>query len=120
MRRNSGKYGHPVFWFGQFDTVIRTPVVADLASGAEALADAGYVITASAWQGEPYYTLVGTRPVGSTVSHTTLMMPTTQEASLGDVAALLSDGYTPVSGMDVYSSLPDGGFTEDAWLIGEN
>jgi hypothetical protein len=46
-------------------------------------------------------------------------MPTTQEASLGDVAALLSNGYTPVSGMDVYSSLPDGGFTEDAWLIGE-
>jgi hypothetical protein len=105
--------------FEQFDTVIETPTVADLATEAESLADAGYIITASAWQGEAYYTLVGTRPVGSSVSHTSLTMQTTQEDSLADVAAMLSNGYTPVSGMDVYSSLPDGGFSEDAWLIGE-
>jgi hypothetical protein len=55
--------------YEEFDTLIQRPLLADLATEAEALADAGYIITASAWRGEPYYTLVGTRPAGSAATH---------------------------------------------------
>ncbi len=106
--------------YEQFDTVIQTPLVADLASTAEALADAGYVITASAWQGEATYTLVGTRPVGSTASHSTLTMMTNDLTYFGDAQDMLKNGYVPVSFLQDYYALPDGGLGADTWLIGEN
>jgi hypothetical protein len=105
--------------YEQFDTVIQTPLVADLATSAEALADAGYVITASAWQGEPNYTLVGTRPVGSASSHTTVTMMTNDLAHYSDTEGMLENGYVPVSLLQDYYTLPDGGLGSDTWLIGE-
>lgn len=102
-----------------FDTLIQTPLVEDVASGAEALADAGYIITASTWLGEPYYTLVGTRPSGSTVAHATMTMTTDVEHYFGDAQAMLLDGYVPVSVMADYSVLPDGGVIGETLLIGE-
>jgi len=102
-----------------FDTVIETPLVADLATSAEALADAGYVITASAWQGEPTYLLVGTRPVGTTAAHATRTVMTDDNTYFADAEAMLTDGYVPVSLLQDYYGLPDGGLGTDTWLIGE-
>lgn len=105
--------------YEQFDTVIQMPLVADLATEAGALADAGYVITASAWQGEPYYTLVGTRPTGSTAAHAAVAMVTHPLDFLGDVNPLVLDGYVPVSvKLNVYP-LADGGIASDTWLVVE-
>ncbi len=99
----------------QFETRIDTPLVADLAADAEALADAGYIITASAWRGQPYYTLVGTRPAGSSAAYSTMTVVTTELNYGADLVTLLSNGYAPVSFM--FADLPDGG--SDARLIGE-
>ena len=106
--------------YERFDTLIRTPLVGDLSTEADALADAGYVITASAWQGEPYYTLVGTRSVGSAVHHATTTMMGTELTYSVDTAAMLSNGYAQVSAMAVYYHLTDGGVGSNTWLIGEN
>ena len=106
--------------YEQFDTLIQTPPVGDLAMEAEALADAGYVITASAWQGESYYTLVGTRVIGSTTTHTTTTTMGTGLTYSADTAAMLSDGYAQVSAMATYYVLADGGYGgSSTWLIGE-
>jgi hypothetical protein len=105
--------------YEQFDTVIQMPLVADLGTAAGALADAGYVITASAWQGEAYYTLVGTRPVGSTLSHATVTVMTDDLTYSGDAEDMLKSGYVPVSLLQDYYTLPDGGLGADTWLIGE-
>ncbi len=102
-----------------FDTVIQTPLVTDLAAAAEDIADAGYVITASAWQGEPTYLLVGTRPVGATAAHATRTVMTDDLTYGGDAQAMLDDGYVPVSLLQDYYALPDGGLGADTWLIGE-
>ena len=102
-----------------FDTLIQTPFLAELATAAEDLADAGYVITASAWQGEPNYLLVATRPVGGAGAHATRTVMTNDLAYGGDVQAMLSDGYVPVSLLQDYYGLPDGGLGSDTWLIGE-
>jgi hypothetical protein len=102
-----------------FDTVIQTPLVTELATAAEDLADAGYVITASAWQGEPNYLLVGTRATGSTAAHATRTVMTDDLAYPGDVQAMLKDGYVPVSLLQDYYPLADGGLGSDTWLIGE-
>jgi hypothetical protein len=103
----------------QFDTLIQTPLIADLATAAEALADAGYVITATAWQGEAIYTLVGTRPSGSTSSHGTVTMMTDDLTYFGEVQDMLKNGFVPVSLLQDYYTLPDGGLGADTWLIGE-
>jgi hypothetical protein len=105
--------------YEQFDTVITLPLVADLATAAEVLADAGYVITASAWQGEPNYMLVGTRRVGSTTSHATVTVMTDDLTYLSETDAMLKNGYVPVSLLQNYYTLPDGGLGADTWLIGE-
>jgi hypothetical protein len=105
--------------YEQFDTVIHTPLVAELATEAEALADAGYVITASAWQGEPNYMLVGTRPVGSAATHAAMTLMTDDLTYFVDAESMLSNGYVPVSLLQDYYSLADGGLGSDTWLIGE-
>jgi hypothetical protein len=105
--------------YEQFDTLIQTPLLADLATEAEEMADAGYVITASAWQGEAYYTLVGTRPVGSTATHVTLTTMGTEMTYPADTTAMLSNGYAQVSAMAFNYYLADGGVGSNTWLIGE-
>jgi hypothetical protein len=105
--------------FEAFETRIATPLLADLTTEASDMADAGFIITASAWQGELYYTLVGTRKAGSRATYSTLTMATRQQTVVGDAQTMLAQGYTPVSAMDLYVPLPDGGLAEDAWLIGE-
>ncbi len=105
--------------YEQFETLIQTPLVADLATEAANLADAGFVITASAWQGEDYYTLVGTRPVGSTATHATTTTMGTELTYGGDTQAMLLNGYAQVSAMAFYYSLADGGPASNTWVIGE-
>jgi hypothetical protein len=102
--------------YEQFDTVIHTPFLEDLADAANDLADAGYVITASAWQGESYYTLVGTRPVGSTASYQAMTISISNGIDLSPGDAMLGSGFVPVSVQGI-STVLDGGPSE--WLIGE-
>jgi hypothetical protein len=103
--------------YEQFDTLIQTPLVGDLATQAEALADAGYIITASAWRGQPYYTLVGTRAVGSAATHTTTTVATNYSTLESDSQGMLSNGYVLVS--FTAGSIPADGGSTDLWLIGE-
>ncbi len=103
--------------YEQFDTVIWTASLDELANEAADLADAGYVITASAWQGETYYTLVGTRAVGSRASYQAMTISVSNEIDLSPGDAMLGNGFVPVSAQGV-STVLDGGPVE--WLIGED
>jgi hypothetical protein len=101
-----------------FDTVIESPSVVALANEAANLADAGYVITASDWKGGTNYTLVGTRPVNSSATHSTLTMTTDDVTFFTQVISMFADGFVPVSlTQGDFSTLADGGITSTTWLI---
>jgi hypothetical protein len=101
--------------FEQFDTLIETPTLVELPAAVQSLADAGYIVTASSWRGQAYYTLVGTRLSGSSAAHLAVIANPSFLTYSTEVAQMLSDGYSPVSFM--VADLLDGG--SNLLLIGE-
>lgn len=91
-----------------FESLLATASPETLESAAEGLADAGYVITASTWDGH-LFELVGSRRAGDTVPRAAIVK-TGSDVTFGqDFAQLPPQGYAAVSFLDV-SKGADGGF----------
>lgn len=101
----------------QFETVIQIVGVDAIEATAVDLADAGYVITASAFTGvfgDPF-ALVGTRRVGAMSRYTAAFRLTDLGTYDVALAEMLSEGFAPVSFTNGH--LPDGGLP--VYLVGE-
>jgi hypothetical protein len=83
--------------YEQFQTAVRRAPLGELATVAEALASNGYVITASSWEGEAEYTLVGTRNASDARARSVQVLLSDAGRFTEDVGALLAGGYSPVS-----------------------
>ncbi len=101
--------------YEQFETVFNVAPVDQLMTAAQALADAGFVITASTWQADSYYALVGTRAVGARRVYTAITVETGLVRAADDMTGLVAAGFAPVSTNIRF--LSDGGI--DFIVIGE-
>jgi hypothetical protein len=66
---------------------------------------------------EPTYTLVGTRPTGSTTTHTAVTMKTDDLTFPAQVQDFAQQGFAPVSLLQDYYTLPDGGLGADTLIV---
>lgn len=84
--------------FERFETAVRRVDVSALEAEATALASAGYVITASSWEGGPFYTLVGTRPPGAGApTRYARVVQSNPGEFVGEVSSMTAEGFAPVS-----------------------
>jgi hypothetical protein len=83
--------------YEQFETAVRSAPLSELGVVAEALASDGYIITASSWEGEPEYTLVGTRNPSDATARSIQVLLSDAGHFPEDIGRLMVDGYAPVS-----------------------
>lgn len=101
-----------------FDTRIVTADESALEAQAEALADAGYVITAANAQATQFI-LVGTRPTGASQAHSAVVDQHPGGQLGTSVPERYSEGYAPMSYVDDVFREADGGIGGNFYIIWE-